>query len=46
MCREVVEVDSFICAAGCEDDFLGLIWDGRGWRREGKAADCGRMGIE
>lgn len=46
MRREVVEVYSFVCAACCEEDFLGLVWDRRRWRREGKTTDRGCMGIE
>jgi hypothetical protein len=50
LCRcmrgEVVEVDSFVGAAGCEDYFLGLVRNWSRGRREGEASYCRCMGIE
>lgn len=46
MCGEVIEVDSFVGAAGCEDNFLSLVWDGRRRRGERQTSDCRGMGIE
>ena len=43
---EVVEVYSFVRAAGCENDLLRLSWDGcRRWR-ECQAPDGRSMSIE
>lgn len=46
MCREVVEVDSLVGAAGCEDYFLGLFRDWSGWLGDCEAANGGLVGIE
>jgi len=36
---EVVEVYSFVCAAGCEDYFLSLLGEGRGRGTECESSD-------
>jgi hypothetical protein len=46
MCGEVVQVYSFVGTAGCEDDFLGLLWHWRRGLRDRKAPDGRLMGIE
>ena len=46
MCGEVVEVDSLVGAAGCEDYFLGLFGDWSGWLGDGEAADSRLMGVK
>jgi hypothetical protein len=46
MCREVVEVYSFVSAPACQDYLLCLIWDRCGGWRQCQTPDGGGMGIE
>lgn len=46
MCREVVDVDALVGAAGGEHHFLGLAGNGDRGRGEGEAADGRGMGVE
>lgn len=43
---DVVEVDTGICGARCEEEFLWLSWDDVGWWGEGEGFDRGGVGCE